>query len=127
MAGRVSAGRVCMTRSAYSLEAKRKFAADLRQSPTRAEQALWERLRARQTGFVFHRQSVQRGYILDFYCPRLRLAVEVDGSVHRLQAAADAQREQALRQRGVKLLRFTNREVLECCSWVMKQITAATA
>jgi very-short-patch-repair endonuclease len=113
-----------MTRSLFSLEAKRLFARGARSQPTLAEHALWQRLRGRQTGFIFHRQSVQRGYILDFYCPRLKLAIEIDGSVHELQRGADTRREQALRARGIKVLRFTNRDVLDSCVRVLRRIAA---
>lgn len=105
-----------------TLEAKRNFAGGMRNHPTRAEAALWERLREKQTGFVFHRQSVQRGYILDFYAPRLKLAIEIDGSVHH--AEADARKDLALRARGIKVLRFTNRHVLDFCPDVMTRILA---
>jgi very-short-patch-repair endonuclease len=113
-----------MTRSRYSLEAKRICAHGMRNQPTLAEHALWQRLRGRQTGFIFHRQSLQRGYILDFYCHRLKLAIEIDGSVHQLQRAADARREQALRASNIKVLHFTNRDVLDCRAWVLRRIAA---
>jgi len=111
-----------MTRSAYSLEAKRSFAGEMRNRPTLAEFVLWQRLQGKQTGFVFHRQSVQRGYILDFYCPRLKLAIEVDGSVHRMWP--DARKDQALAERGIRVLRFSNRYVLDFCPRVMRRILA---
>jgi very-short-patch-repair endonuclease len=117
-------GRVSMTRSTYSLEAKRAFAAEMRGRPTGAEYSLWQCLKGKQTGFVFHRQSVQRGYILDFYCPRLKLAIEIDGSVHELQWRSDAHREQALRARGITVIRFGNRETLDDTPRVVSQITA---
>lgn len=104
----------------YSLTAKRQFASDLRRSPTRAEHALWYRLRKKQTGFVFHRQSLQRGYILDFYSPSLKLGIEVDGSVHRTWR--DARKDQALAERGIRVLRFSNRDVLDSCPAVVRQI-----
>lgn len=122
MAAGSNDGGVRMKRSAYSIEAKRAFATQMRNHPTAGEAALWERLQGKQTGFVFHRQSVQRGYILDFYCPRLRLAVEIDGSVHALQFLADARRERALRQRDITVLRFTNREILDFGAGVVRRI-----
>jgi very-short-patch-repair endonuclease len=109
-----------------TLEAKRAFAAEMRSRPTLAERQLWEHLQRKQAGVTFHRQSVQRGYILDFYCPRLRLAVEIDGSVHDLQGGADARRERALRERGITVLRFKNRDVLDHFSGVMRRILAET-
>jgi very-short-patch-repair endonuclease len=113
-----------MMRPRYSLEAKRIFAQGVRTQPTLAEHALWQRLRGKQTGFIFHRQSLQRGYILDFYCHRLKLAIEIDGSVHQLQRAADARREQALHARNIKVLHFTNRDVLDSPAWVVRRIAA---
>lgn len=108
----------------YNVEAKRDFAAAMRKKPTLAERTLWYRLHKKQTGFIFHRQSLQRGYILDFYCPRLRLAIEVDGSIHDLpgHAEADAKKEEALRDYGIKVLRFTNQDVLDFISVVMVRI-----
>ncbi len=106
----------------HNVEAKREFAAQMRRKPTAAEATLWYRLKKKQTGFVFHRQSLQRGYILDFYCPRLKLAIEVDGSIHNLKADEDARKEQALNDWGIKLLRFTNQEVLDFCAVVMVRI-----
>jgi very-short-patch-repair endonuclease len=99
----------------HNLEAKLEFAAQMRKKPTPAEAALWERLRKKQTGFVFHRQSLQRGYILDFYCPHVRLAIEIDGSIHDApeRAAIDGEKEQALTDQGIKVLRFTNQDVLD--------------
>ena len=116
-----------MTRPRFSIDAKREFAAQMRQKPTLAERALWYRLQKKQTGFVFHRQSAQRGYILDFYCPKLRLAIEVDGSIHDLpgHAEADAKKERVLSDRGIKVLRFTNQDVLDFPSVVMARIETA--
>lgn len=108
----------------HSVSAKRDFAAQMRRAPTAAEATLWYYLKGKQIGFVFHRQSLQRGYILDFYCPKLKLAIEVDGSVHNLarQAEEDARKEEALTNWGIKILRFTNQDVLDFSSVVMARI-----
>ena len=77
----------------------------LRTKATPAEAALWAQLRARRMqGLKFRRQHVALGYILDFYCPEYRLAVELDGSYH--DPARDAQRDQALARWHVTVLRF---------------------
>lgn len=101
-------------RPKYSLDAKRNFAAAMRAQPTNAEAAMWEYLRADETGFRFRRQITLMGYIVDFYCPSLRIAIEVDGSVHLNEeiAAKDAEKERALEARGIKVLRFDNEDVL---------------
>ena len=62
---------------------KRDFARELRQRATDAERSAWEVLRDRRClGLKFRRQQVIRGFIVDFYCAELRLAIELDGAVH---------------------------------------------
>ena len=88
----------------------------LRKSNTSAEALLWRLLRSRQvSGAKFRRQHQFGSYILDFYCPECRLVVEVDGGQHALpeNTARDAQRTQYLESRGIRVLRFTNLEVLQ--------------
>jgi very-short-patch-repair endonuclease len=110
--------------SEYSLAEKRDFAREMRRNPTNAEADLWYHLRGDKLGYRFHRQSVQRGYILDFYCPKLRLAIEVDGSVHDLedQAAYDETKERALEECGVRMLRFSNEDVSSYATVVISRI-----
>ena len=102
------------------------FARQLRKDSTDAEDILWQLLRNRQlNGAKFRRQHpVATGYILDFYCAECRLAIEVDGSIHDLpeQAAYDAKRTQHLEQFNVKVIRFSNAEVLTQTEWVLSVI-----
>jgi len=85
---------------------------ELRRGMTPAEARLWQRLRAgRLEGHHFRRQQVIDRFIVDFYCHRADLVVEVDGGVHLDQAEYDREREQYLCGRGLKVLRFTNTEV----------------
>jgi very-short-patch-repair endonuclease len=86
----------------------------LRRSSTDAESRLWRLLRDRSLGVKFRRQFPFGRYILDFYCLEYRLVVEVDGGQHFEPAgmAADAERTRILEASGLKVLRFTNREVL---------------
>jgi very-short-patch-repair endonuclease len=110
----------------YSLQEKREFARAMRQKPTLAERSLWYHLRLDKLGFRFHRQSLQYGYILDFFCPRVRLGIEVDGSVHEDMniAADDEQKERALESYGVGILRFANEDVLSFATVVLTRIKA---
>jgi very-short-patch-repair endonuclease len=62
---------------------------------------------------VFYRQSVNFGYILDFYCPTLRLGLEIDGSIHDNQRRYDRQRDLNLARRGIKVLRYRNEDVFD--------------
>ena len=86
-----------------------------RESPL-AEQRLWLRLRNRQLlGYRFRRQYGVGPYVLDFYCPELELAIEVDGDSH-FQAGAgeyDGERQRYIESLGIRVLRFSNREVFE--------------
>ena len=86
-----------------------KRARRLRQSLTGPEVGLWGHLRNRQLGgFRFRRQHPIGPYILDFYCPQARLAVEIDGSAHGHpdQIRHDARRDEWLATKGVRTLRI---------------------
>ena len=71
-------------------------------------------LRNRNLGAKFRRQATAGPFTLDFFCPRLQLAVEIDGAQHRdeLGLQADAERDAALAAVGIRVLRFTNRDAL---------------
>jgi very-short-patch-repair endonuclease len=70
---------------------KRAIARKFRRDPTSTEQLAWELLRNRRCfGLKFRRQQVIRGYIVDFYCAELRLALEIDGPIHQQAGRADA-------------------------------------
>jgi very-short-patch-repair endonuclease len=87
---------------------------ELRQSQTDAETILWEQLRRSQLeGRKFRRQHSVGVYVLDFYCPQERLAVEVDGGVHHTAAARehDSIRDATLLQLAIRTLRIANEDV----------------
>ena len=87
-------------------------AQELRRQITPAESKLWQRLRAsRLEGYHFRRQQVIERYIVDFYCHQVGLVVEVEGGVHLEQGEYDRERDEALVNLGLKVLRFTNTEV----------------
>ncbi len=72
-----------IVRRARVSKRKRDFARELRQRATDAERRAWEVLRDRRClGLKFRRQQVIRGFIVDFYCAELRLAIELDGAAH---------------------------------------------
>jgi very-short-patch-repair endonuclease len=102
-----------------------KRAQQLRREMTPAERILWDRLRAnRLGGWHFRRQQIISGFIVDFYCHQADLVIEVDGGVHAFQPAADAQREAVLQARGLRILRFTNDQVLKQLPTVLQRIQA---
>lgn len=108
----------------YSRQDKREFARSMRKNPTPAERQLWYHLRENRLGYKFHRQSQVAGYIVDFYCPSARVAIEVDGSVHSMLIVAnrDAEKERVLEERGVRVLRFPNEDVLGFIGVVITRI-----
>jgi len=87
-------------------------AKELRREMTPAEKLLWNELRANKLGVHFRRQQIIQGFIVDFYCHKKALVIEVDGDVHDLQQEEDAQREKALREMGLQIIRFHNDEVI---------------
>lgn len=100
-------------------------AAELRKSMTVAEKILWQRLRNRQVnGLKFRRQHPVDVFILDFYCHVKKLAIEVDGGIHNNeeQREWDENRTYELNEFGIKVLRFTNEEVIDQTKEVMKSI-----
>jgi len=100
-------------------KAKLERAKELRREMTPAEKILWEELRANKLGVHFRRQQVIEGFIVDFYCHKSALVVEVDGDVHDLQQEEDARREKALREMGLRVVRFRNDEVMRELSAVV--------
>lgn len=88
-------------------------ARELRHELTSAERMLWQRIRDGQlAGAHFRKQHAIGPYIVDFYCAKAKLVVEVDGNTHAMQARYDAERTEWLNlQKHYRVLRFTNDEV----------------
>jgi very-short-patch-repair endonuclease len=97
----------------------------LRSDMTDAERLLWKRIRFKQMrGLLFYRQKPLLKFIVDFYCPKAKLVIELDGSQHfeEVQRVADAERDAALTGLGLRVLRFDNRQVLMEIDAVMAEI-----
>ena len=97
----------------------------LRRQLTPAEAALWNALKNRQLdGRRFRRQASVGPYILDFYCPAERLAIELDGAAHdhALAQAHDARRDAWLAAQGIRTLRFVNDELRHNMDGVLDEI-----
>ena len=105
--------KVTDSMSLFNDKSKKEFRRQLRANPTRAEAVLWLNLRKVGAGAKFRRQESIGPFVVDFYCPELRLALEVDGVTHTNRGAYDASRDQYLRDRGVETLRFTDSQVLD--------------
>jgi very-short-patch-repair endonuclease len=104
---------------------KRALAEYLLDNMTWSEKILWSRLRHKQLGgYYFQRQEPIRGYILDFWCPAAKIAVELDGPVHDRpeNRESDRQRDEFLTRSGIKVLRFLNSDVRKGMSAVLIRI-----
>ena len=100
-----------------------KNARALRSNMTDAEVRLWQSLRMRQLKEArFRRQHAIGPYIVDFCAPRKKLIIEIDGGQHVEQAAYDAKRTAFLEQKGYRVLRFWNHEVLGNLDGVLEMI-----
>lgn len=101
------------------------FARSMRAEPTDAENKLWNILRRKcLNGYRFRRQRPVAGYILDFYCPARRLAVELDGGQHADagQAEYDRIRSLRLKELGIWILRFWDHDLLKTPDIVAAEI-----
>ncbi len=87
---------------------------ELRNNPTTAEVVLWNLLRRKQIdGLKFRRQHSVGEYIMDFYCPELKLCIEIDGRVHEQTEAFvhDMKRTEYLNSQGITIFRYSNEVV----------------
>ena len=102
-------------------------ARDLRKNQTPAENLLWSKLRSRElSGYKFRRQHPVGHYILDFYCREAHLAIEVDGGQHTEPGnlKKDQLRTAYLREKGIRVIRFWNNDVLNHLDDVVSEIYA---
>lgn len=90
---------------------------------TLAEKCFWNGVKTDKfMGLHFRRQQVIHGFIADFYCEELNLVVEVDGGVHEQQKDYDKLRTKIIKQYGLKIIRFSNEEVIDWNDWVMEEL-----
>src|SRR2546421_6553267 len=109
----------------HNLPEKKAQRRELRSHLTPEESYLWSFLQHRQLrGCKFRRQHSVGPYILDFYCPAEKLAIELDGSTHDHEAAQDydARRSAFLKNIGVKTVRFENSKVRKNIEGVLTAI-----
>ena len=110
------------------VERNTNFARNLRQRMTEAEQRLWFHLRHDQMGVRGYRQKPLGKYIVDFYLPKAKLVIELDGSQHNddlKQHDADRLRDAWLHSQGLRVLRFDDRQVLTETEAVLEAIFSA--
>ena len=98
----------------FNLAYKKDFRRSLRSHMPQAEVILWSKLQRRQLGgYKFRRQYGVGKYIVDFYCPKLKLAIEIDGPSHFVEGAKarDEFRQKYIEGFGIRVVRFTNEDV----------------
>jgi very-short-patch-repair endonuclease len=95
----------------------------LRNNSTLSEVLLWKELKGKQMmGYDFHRQKPIDQYIVDFFCPKLMLAIEIDGTSHIGKAEKDKKRQNKLENLGIKFLRFGDLDVKRDKEGVLRAI-----
>ncbi|WP_071961177.1 endonuclease domain-containing protein [Aurantiacibacter gangjinensis] len=101
-----------------------KLARKLRGEMTLPETLLWRELRKRPSDFKFRRQHPAGDYVLDFYCAKARLAIEVDGRAHDSVAASskDHNRSAFLRSRGIATTRIPAQAILDDIEAVVTRV-----
>jgi very-short-patch-repair endonuclease len=97
----------------FNIQKLKERRAELRWNQTPQEEKLWFGLRRNKLGFKWRRQHSIGGYIADFYCPKKKLVIELDGSQHSEKGSKeyDKNRTNFLEGAGIKVLRFKNNEI----------------
>jgi very-short-patch-repair endonuclease len=97
---------------------------DLRKRTTQSEDFLWQELRNNKLGFRFKRQYSIVNYVVDFYCAKYKLAIEIDGGIHQSVESHkyDIYRTRYLESLGIKEIRFNNEQVEKDIISVIKTI-----
>ena len=97
----------------------------LRSNMPKAEIVLWSKLKSKGLdGYKFRRQYSVGKFVIDFYCPSLKLAIEVDGDSHfsEVSEVSDKERQDFIESFGISFLRFTNKEIYENLDQVLAKI-----
>src|SRR5947209_5462523 len=111
----------------HNIPEQKEFRIRLRKNLTSAEATLWKILKSSKfEGRKFRRQHSVGKYVLDFYCPAERLAIELDGEAHAddLSRIHDRKRETFLNAQGLKILRFENKFVFEELEYMLSLVKA---
>src|SRR3989338_6666367 len=109
----------------FNKSSEKRTRRKLRNEMTPAEKKLWYYLKNKQLGgYKFRRQQGIGQYIVDFYCPRLKLIIEIDGDTHfeEKMMRYDFERQRQIESLGIKFLRFTNLDIYENIESVLEEV-----
>jgi len=108
---------------------KKERAKEMRSHMSWPERKLWAKIHGKTTGTMIHSQKVMFGYILDFWCPDAKLAIEVDGKQHLTASAQkwDATRDAVMSKAGIKTLRFSAKTIEKNLAGVVAMIVGEIA
>ncbi len=105
---------------------KREFARQLRQDQTSTEEKVWQLLRNNQfMGLKFRRQHVVEGFVVDFYCSKHKLAIEIDGGIHNKRKNYDELRQEEIESKFNTVIRVKNEEITDDCAILLQRIKEA--
>ena len=101
----------------------KQIARKLRNEMTLSEILLWKQIKGKQLlGYDFHRQKPINEYVVDFYCPRLKLVLEIDGDSHEGKEEADKIRQEKLESLGLTVMRFWDWDVKSNVDGIVDQL-----
>lgn len=101
------------------------YSRELRKNMTEAEKLLWSRIRKKQLkNYQFYRQKIIGNYIVDFYCPKSNLIIELDGGQHYSDEGMkkDKSRDDYMKNLGLRVLRFSDKDVFENLNGILEKI-----
>jgi very-short-patch-repair endonuclease len=105
----------------------KQLSRNLRRNMTDAEKLLWSKIRCKQlNGLQFYRQKIIGNYIADFYCPKTKVVIEIDGGQHYSAEGIerDRLRDEYMARAGLTVFRFSDREVLNNLQSVLEKLWA---
>ncbi|UTZ25892.1 endonuclease domain-containing protein [Vibrio campbellii] len=113
-----------MPQRTFNLKYQKQIRSQLRTNMPKPEEVLWQKIRRKQLGVKFRRQHGIGRYIVDFYCAELSLVIEIDGDSHFSTEGKekDTKRDAFIEALGIKVLRFTNEEVMKQTESVLERI-----
>ncbi len=109
----------------YVSEEEKEFARQLRQNPTPSQARLWQEIRSKKLGWRFRRRAILYGWIVDFWCPAARLAIEIDHASDVKREEEHAHRDLVLSDYGIRMIRIKAARVFKDTQSVLNEIKDA--